>query len=195
MGRGKTVKALTGTPLANLRYKGRRFDFTQSLRVGESVRKSAARCVVAVSAPGGNLLRPRLQAVIAALRITTRAGPHRRDGHSRSWPRDAVSGTGEIAGRAASSPRDGKACRLAGHAVLATCTIPNRARSRPDHWLRQRIRIRQPRNEAANDRRRQQQPDDNPPLPRQDALRRSWASGHVSAPFLRILSQNTRKGY
>lgn len=44
-----TFTALTGTPLANLHYKGRWFDFARSLSVGESVRKSAARCDVAVS--------------------------------------------------------------------------------------------------------------------------------------------------
>jgi hypothetical protein len=46
---GKTFNALTGTPLANLHYKGRWFDFARSLSEGESVRKSAARCDVAVS--------------------------------------------------------------------------------------------------------------------------------------------------
>ena len=48
-GCGKTFNALTGTPLANLHYKGRWFDFARSLSEGESVRKSAARCDVAVS--------------------------------------------------------------------------------------------------------------------------------------------------
>ena len=48
-GCGKTFNALTGTPLANLHYKGRWFDFAQSLSEGEPVRKSAARCEVAVS--------------------------------------------------------------------------------------------------------------------------------------------------
>lgn len=163
--------------------------------MGESVRKSAARCVVAVSAPGGNLIRPSLQAVIAAFRVTIRAGPHRRDGDPRAWPSDAVRGTGEIAGRAASRLRDGEACRLAGQAVLATCTIPNRTRFRPGHWQRQRIRAGLVRHEAPDDRRRQQQPDDKQPLPRQGELRRTWASGHRSAPFRGVLSQNTRKGY
>src|SRR5512132_483614 len=48
-GCGKTFNALTGTPLANLHYKGRWFDFARSLSEGESVRTSAARCDVAVS--------------------------------------------------------------------------------------------------------------------------------------------------
>jgi hypothetical protein len=48
-GCGKTFNALTGTPLANLHYKGRWYDFARSLSAGESVRKSAARCDVAVS--------------------------------------------------------------------------------------------------------------------------------------------------
>ena len=48
-GCGKTFNALTRTPLANLHYKGRWFDFARSLSEGESVRKSAARCDVAVS--------------------------------------------------------------------------------------------------------------------------------------------------
>src|SRR5512143_3508891 len=49
VGCGRTFNALTGTPLANLHYKGRWFDFARSLSAGESVRKSAARCDVAVS--------------------------------------------------------------------------------------------------------------------------------------------------
>lgn len=48
-GCGRTFNALTGTPLANLHYKGRWFDFGRSLSAGDSVRKSAARCEVAVS--------------------------------------------------------------------------------------------------------------------------------------------------
>jgi transposase-like protein len=48
-GCGRTFNALTGTPLANLHYKGRWFDFAGSLSEGESVRTSAARCDVAVS--------------------------------------------------------------------------------------------------------------------------------------------------
>src|SRR5512134_2986391 len=48
-GCGKTFNALTGTALANLHYKGRWYDFARSLSAGESVRKSAARCDVAVS--------------------------------------------------------------------------------------------------------------------------------------------------
>ena len=48
-GCGRTFNALTGTPLANLHYKGRWFDFARSLSEGESVRKSAVRCDVAVS--------------------------------------------------------------------------------------------------------------------------------------------------
>ena len=48
-GCGRTFNALTGTPLANLHYKGRWFDFAGSLSEGASVRKSAARCDVAVS--------------------------------------------------------------------------------------------------------------------------------------------------
>lgn len=48
-GCGKTFNALTGTPLAHLHHKGRWFDFAQSLSVAETVRKSAARCAVAVS--------------------------------------------------------------------------------------------------------------------------------------------------
>jgi len=46
---GKTFNALTGTPLAHLHYKGRWFDFAQSLSEGETVRKSAHRCDLAVS--------------------------------------------------------------------------------------------------------------------------------------------------
>jgi len=46
---GKTFNALTGTPLAHLRYKGRWFGFAQSLSEGETVRKSADRCDLAVS--------------------------------------------------------------------------------------------------------------------------------------------------
>ena len=49
VGCGKTFNALTGTPLANLHHKGRWFDFARSLSEGELVRKSAARCDVAVS--------------------------------------------------------------------------------------------------------------------------------------------------
>jgi transposase-like protein len=45
----KTFNALTGTPLAHLRYKGRWFDFARSLSEGETVRKSADRCDLAVS--------------------------------------------------------------------------------------------------------------------------------------------------
>lgn len=48
-GCGKTFNALTGTPLANLHYKGRWFDFAGSLSDGDTVRKSADRCDVAVS--------------------------------------------------------------------------------------------------------------------------------------------------
>jgi transposase-like protein len=48
-GCGKTFNALTGTPLANLHHRGRWFDMAHSLSEGESVRKSAARCDVAVS--------------------------------------------------------------------------------------------------------------------------------------------------
>ena len=49
-GCGKTFNALTGTPLANLHYKGRwKPHFARSLSAGELVRKSAARCDVAVS--------------------------------------------------------------------------------------------------------------------------------------------------
>ncbi len=51
-GCGKTFNA-TGTPLANLHYKGRWYDFARSLSAGESVRKSAARCDVAVSTAFG----------------------------------------------------------------------------------------------------------------------------------------------
>jgi transposase-like protein len=46
---GKTFNALTGTPLAHLHYKGRWFEFAGALRDGDTVRKSAARCEVAVS--------------------------------------------------------------------------------------------------------------------------------------------------
>ena len=46
---GKTFNALPGTPLAHLHYKGRSFAFAQSLSEGETVRRSAARCDVAVS--------------------------------------------------------------------------------------------------------------------------------------------------
>ena len=46
---GKTFNALTGTPLAQLHYKGRWLDFGQSLSEGETVRKSADRCNLAVS--------------------------------------------------------------------------------------------------------------------------------------------------
>ena len=45
----KTFNALTGTPLAHLHYKERWFDFAQSLSEGETVRKSADRCDLAVS--------------------------------------------------------------------------------------------------------------------------------------------------
>jgi len=45
----KTFNALTGTPLAHLHYKERWFDFAQSLSKGETVRKSAAQCDLAVS--------------------------------------------------------------------------------------------------------------------------------------------------
>jgi len=45
----KTFNALTGTPLAHLHKKERWFDFAQSLSEGETVRKSAARCDLAVS--------------------------------------------------------------------------------------------------------------------------------------------------
>ncbi len=46
---GKTFNALTGTPLAQLHYKGRWLDFARSLSEGETVRKSADRCDLAVS--------------------------------------------------------------------------------------------------------------------------------------------------
>ena len=46
---GKTFNALTGTPLAHLHKKERWFDFAQSLSQGETVRKSAHRCDLAVS--------------------------------------------------------------------------------------------------------------------------------------------------
>lgn len=45
----KTFNALTGTPLAHLHKKERWFDFAQSLSEGETVRKSADRCDLAVS--------------------------------------------------------------------------------------------------------------------------------------------------
>lgn len=45
----KTFNALTGTPLAHLHYKGRWFDFARSLSQGETVRRSADRCDLAVS--------------------------------------------------------------------------------------------------------------------------------------------------
>ena len=47
-GCGKTFNALTGTPLASLHHKERWFDFSRSLSAGETVRKSAERCQVAV---------------------------------------------------------------------------------------------------------------------------------------------------
>lgn len=46
---GKTFNALTGTPLAHLHKKERWFDFAQSLSEGETVRRSADRCDLAVS--------------------------------------------------------------------------------------------------------------------------------------------------
>ena len=46
---GKTFNALTGTPLAHLHKKERWFDFARSLSEGETVRKSADRCDLAVS--------------------------------------------------------------------------------------------------------------------------------------------------
>ena len=48
-GCGKTFNALTGTPLANLHYKGRWFALRPVAERGELVRTSAARCDVAVS--------------------------------------------------------------------------------------------------------------------------------------------------
>ncbi len=47
-GCGKTFNALTGTALAGLHHKERWLDFAQSLSAREVVRKSAARCSVAV---------------------------------------------------------------------------------------------------------------------------------------------------
>src|SRR5512132_3953495 len=48
-GCGKTFNALTGTPLANLHYKGRWFDFARSLSEGESVRTSAGDVAVSTA--------------------------------------------------------------------------------------------------------------------------------------------------
>src|SRR5579885_1351535 len=45
-GCGRTFNALTGTPLARLRYQGQWDAFAQALREGLSVRKAAVRCGV-----------------------------------------------------------------------------------------------------------------------------------------------------
>lgn len=109
-GCARTCNAVTGTPLARLRYKGRWLDFAQSLSAGETVRKGAARCVVAASTSfrwRHRFLRL-IKTDVARLTGIVEADETyvlKSDKGSRAWKAAAASGTPGAAAPPARKPR------------------------------------------------------------------------------------------